>query len=93
MEWSKNILNTSMPVLVIKTPVIKDIVKKNVIKGDIICAQFETDNLIVAGVSNWGAFGICAGLSLLNDKALLFDDDKYEELMKAIVKAGAVDGR
>jgi len=28
MEWSKNILNTSMPILVIKTPVIKDIVKK-----------------------------------------------------------------
>lgn len=28
MEWSRNILNTNMPVLAIKTPVIKDIVKK-----------------------------------------------------------------
>lgn len=28
IEWSKNILNTNMPVLAIKTPVIKDIVKK-----------------------------------------------------------------
>lgn len=71
---------------------VKDIVKKNVYKGHIICAQFETDNLIVAGVSNWGAFGICAGLSLLNDKVLMFNDDKYEKLMKEIVKAGAIDG-
>lgn len=71
---------------------IKDIVKKNVNKGSIICAQFETDNLIVAGVSNWGAFGICAGLSILNGKTLMFDEDKYEEMMKEIVKAGAVDG-
>lgn len=28
VEWSRNILNTNMPVLAIKTPVIKDIVKK-----------------------------------------------------------------
>ena len=27
LEWSKNILNTSLPVLAIKTPIIKDIVK------------------------------------------------------------------
>lgn len=71
---------------------IKEIVKKNVNKGSIICAQFETDNLIVAGVSNWGAFGICAGLSLLNDKTLMFEEYKYEEVLKEIVKAGAVDG-
>jgi hypothetical protein len=71
---------------------IKEIVKKNVNKGNIICARFETDNLIVAGVSNWGAFGICAGLSILNDKSLMLNEDKYEEVMKEIIKAGAVDG-
>lgn len=71
---------------------IKDLVKKYVNKGEIICAQFETDNLIVAGVSNWGAFGLCAGLSIINNKNLMIDDNKYEILMKEIVKAGAVDG-
>lgn len=71
---------------------IKEVVKKYVNKGNIICAQFETDNLIVAGVSNWGAFGICSGLSILNNKILMFDEDKYEELLMKIVKAGAVDG-
>lgn len=71
---------------------IRGIVKRDVDKGSLICAQFETDNLIVAGVSNWGAFGICAGLSLLTGKSLMLDMDKYEELMKVIVEAGAVDG-
>lgn len=71
---------------------IRGIVKRDVDKGSLICAQFETDNLIVAGVSNWGAFGICAGLSLLTGKSLMIDTDRYEELMKVIVKAGAVDG-
>ena len=71
---------------------IKEVVKKYVNKGNIICAQFETDNLVAAGVSNWGAFGICAGLSILNDTALMLNEDEYEELMREIVKAGAVDG-
>ncbi len=71
---------------------IKEIVKKNVNMGNVICAQFETDNLVAAGVSNWGAFGICAGLSILNDTALMLNEDEYEELMREIVKAGAVDG-
>lgn len=33
IEWSRNILNTNMPVLAIKTPVIRDIVK-NISKGN-----------------------------------------------------------
>lgn len=71
---------------------IKEIIKENVNNGDIICAQFETDNLIVAGVSNWGAYGICTGLSLINYRHLMLDYDIYEQLMEIIVKAGAVDG-
>lgn len=71
---------------------IRDIVKENVNRGDIICAQFETDNLIVAGVSNWGAYSVCAGLSLINYHQLMLEDEVYEELMEIIVKAGAVDG-
>lgn len=71
---------------------IKDIVEKCVNKGELICAQFETDNLIVAGVSNWGAFGICAGLSILNKTSFMLDEYEYEEMIKEVVKAGAVDG-
>lgn len=67
-------------------------VQKHVFKGSIICAQLETDNLIVAGVSNWGAYGICSGLSIINDKMLMFEEHSYEEILREIVKAGAVDG-
>lgn len=67
-------------------------VQKYVNKGNIICAQFESDNLIIAGVSNWGAYGICAGLSILNNKTVMYGEDIYDEILKEIVKAGAVDG-
>lgn len=71
---------------------IKEVVEKYVNKGSFICARIAADNLIVAGVSNWGAFGICAGLSILSNHSLMLDIDEYEEMMEAIVKAGAVDG-
>lgn len=71
---------------------IRDLVERDVSKGKLICAQIETDNLIVAGVSNWGAYGICSGLSILNKVSLMLDEEEYEELLKVVVKAGAVDG-
>lgn len=71
---------------------VMDVVKKHVFKGNIICAQVEVDNLIVSGVSNWGAFGICAGLCITNNKMSMYGEDTYEYIMNEIVKAGAVDG-
>lgn len=71
---------------------VRDFVIKYVNKGNIICAQFCSDNLIVAGVSNWGAFGICVGLCLLNNNMVMYDEETYEKIMKEMVKAGAVDG-
>lgn len=71
---------------------VRDVVKKHVFKGNIICAQVETDNLIASGVSNWGAFGICAGLCITNNKTIMYDEDIYKDVLEKIVKAGAVDG-
>lgn len=71
---------------------VMDVVKKYVFKGNIICAQVEVDNLIVAGVSNWGAFGICAGLCITNNKMFMYGENIYEDILNEIVKAGAVDG-
>jgi hypothetical protein len=71
---------------------VRDVVKKNVFRGNIICAQVETDSLIVARVSNWGAFGICAGLCITNNKTIIYDEDTYRDVLEKIVKAGAVDG-
>lgn len=71
---------------------VREFVIKYVNKGNLICSQFEADNLIVAGVSNWGAFGICVGLCITNNNMLMYDEETYEEILKEIVKAGAVDG-
>lgn len=71
---------------------VKDSVVKYVNKGNIICAQFCSDNLIVAGVSNWGAFGICVGLCIINNNMVMYDEEIYEKILKEMVKAGAVDG-
>lgn len=60
--------------------------------GQRICANFSSDYLIVAGISNWGGHALAAALSLLSNTMLLYDNIAEKELMKGIVEAGAVDG-
>lgn len=60
--------------------------------GELIAAEVAADNLILAGVSNWGGHGLVAGLSILNGKNLLHDSDTEKEILEKIVVAGSVDG-
>jgi len=53
----------------------------------------STDYLIIAGVSNWGAYGLIAGLCLYTRMPLLQSPEQEEMLLQAIIGAGAVDGR
>ncbi|MCC5910967.1 MAG: DUF4392 domain-containing protein [Clostridiaceae bacterium] len=71
---------------------IKSLLSKLIPMSDKICAVTKTDYLIVAGVSNWGAHGVVAGLSLLDSHRLLYSEDMERNILAAIVKAGAVDG-
>ena len=50
------------------------------------------DHLVVAGVSNWGAYGIVAALGRLTGQPLLHTPVEESRLIDACVKAGAVDG-
>jgi len=50
------------------------------------------DKLIIASVSNWGAYGLIAALSLLVGKNLLPSGEEEEDMIRAMVDAGAVDG-
>jgi hypothetical protein len=50
------------------------------------------DHLVVAGTSNWGAYGIVAGLERLTGRSLLHTADDERRLVEACVGAGAVDG-
>jgi len=57
-----------------------------------VASTVKTDHLVVAGVSNWGAYGIVAHLGLLARRDLLHGGEVERRLIRACVRAGAVDG-
>jgi Domain of unknown function (DUF4392) len=57
-----------------------------------IASVVRVDHLVVAGVSNWGAYGIVAQLGRLAGQRLLHTPAEERKLIEACVKAGAVDG-
>jgi hypothetical protein len=56
-----------------------------------IAAATRADVLVVGGVSNWGAYGIAACLSLLKGIPYTHDRKAEMQLLNRIVKAGAID--
>ncbi|MCU0702447.1 MAG: DUF4392 domain-containing protein [Fimbriiglobus sp.] len=69
---------------------------KNIPNGDLIHCRVPTDHLIVAGVSNWGAYALAAGVFVLKGiqpPADLFDPDREREILEVMVREGPlVDG-
>lgn len=69
---------------------------KNIPNGDLIHCRVPTDHLIVAGVSNWGAYALAAGIFVLRGvtpPADLFDPDREREILEVMVREGPlVDG-
>src|SRR5438105_3637078 len=57
-----------------------------------IASVVPVDHLVVAGVSNWGAYGIVAHLGRLAGRNLLHSGADERRLIEACVRAGAVDG-
>ncbi|MBS7643704.1 DUF4392 domain-containing protein [Candidatus Bathyarchaeota archaeon] len=53
----------------------------------------KTTNLIVSGVSNWGAYALAASFSILSRLPYFHDGKRELALLKATADAGAVDGR
>ncbi|WDV46877.1 DUF4392 domain-containing protein [Clostridiaceae bacterium M8S5] len=71
---------------------ISNYIREHVAYGNLICSEFSSDYLIVAGVSNWGAHAIIAGLSIMCNKRLLHDIDTEKRLLYSMAECGAVDG-
>jgi D-glutamate cyclase len=69
---------------------------KNIPNGDLIHCRVPTDHLIVAGVSNWGAYALAAGIYVLRGAKPppdLFDPDREREILEVMVREGPlVDG-
>jgi hypothetical protein len=57
-----------------------------------IASVVPVHHLVVAGVSNWGAYGIAAQLGRLTGQCLLHAPADERRLIDACVGAGAVDG-
>ena len=71
-------------------------IARNIDKGEQIACRVPTDHLIVAGVSNWGAYALAAGLFVLRGMkppSDLFDPDRELSILEAMVRDGPlVDG-
>lgn len=57
-----------------------------------IASVVRVDHLVVAGVSNWGGYGVVAALSRLAGRELLHTPDAERRMIEACVAAGAADG-
>ena len=57
-----------------------------------IASIVRVDHLVVAGVSNWGGYGVAAALSRLTGRDLLHSPELERRLIEACVAAGAADG-
>lgn len=57
-----------------------------------IASVVRVDHLVVAGVSNWGAYGVAAHLSMLARQPLLHTAEEERRLVTACIEAGGVDG-
>ena len=57
-------------------------------------ARIATDHLVVAAISNWGAYGVAAMITFLTGApaAKLLDADGVERMLRACVDSGAYDG-
>lgn len=61
-------------------------------KLSLIPCRTETDHLIIATVSNWGAYGLAAELSRLAGEDLLISADELLAFLSRTVDMGSVDG-
>jgi D-glutamate cyclase len=73
-----------------------DTIRRNIPSGGLIACRVPTDHLVVCGISNWGAYGLAAGLRRLRGSPLdaeLFDPARESVLLQLMVARGPlVDG-
>ena len=69
---------------------------KNIPNGDLIHCRTATEHLVVAGVSNWGAYALAGGVFAIRQvtpPGWPFDPDQEQRILEVMVKEGQlVDG-
>ncbi len=73
-----------------------DVIQRNIPRGGLIACRVPTDQLIVAGVSNWGAYALAAGVYHrrgAKPSPELFDPVVEQRILEVMVERGPlVDG-
>jgi len=73
-----------------------EIIRRNIPGGGLVACRVPADYLIVCGLSNWGAYGLAAGVRWLKGipaDAELFDRERERDLLRIMVEKGPlVDG-
>jgi hypothetical protein len=73
-----------------------DVIRRNIPGGGRIACRVPVDHLLVCGVSNWGAYGLAAGIHLVrgvHPHKDLFSEQTERELLRIMVERGPlVDG-
>jgi D-glutamate cyclase len=73
-----------------------DVIRRNIPRGGLVACRVPVDHLLVAGVSNWGAYALAAGVYALRGVAPapeLFDPERERQILAIMVAAGPlVDG-
>ena len=70
------------------------LIRRAIPRGGLIACRVPADHLLVAGVSNWGAYALAAGVAVLCGARLggLFDPSHEEATLRRLVDAGLIDG-
>ncbi len=73
------------------------LIARNVPNGEKIACVTSCDHLIVAGVSNWGAYGLMAALAVVRPEwrdriAMFLTAERDQAVTLAVIAAGGVDG-
>jgi hypothetical protein len=73
-----------------------DVIRRNIPGGCLVACRVRTHHLIVSGISNWGGYGLAAGVRLLRGAPPdpgLFNPEKEFEILECMVEDGPlVDG-
>ena len=73
-----------------------DVIRRNIPGGDLAACRVPTRHLIVCGISNWGAYGLAAGVRRLRGMGpdpSLFHPDMEFDILETMIEAGPlVDG-
>jgi hypothetical protein len=71
---------------------VRDVVRREIPIGSLIASVVPADHLVACGVSNWGAWALATGVSLLRGEDLLPSAERAFDDLQKLVADGAVDG-